>query len=101
MEKEKQYHHFLKAFVLMAAGVLLNIAGTYVALWTGVPLFLDMVGTIFASVLGGYLPGILVALLTNLIRELYEAHSVYYGVLNAGAALLTVLFAHESLMKKA
>ena len=101
MEKEKQYHRFLKAFLLMAAGVLLNIAGTYVALWTGVPLFLDMVGTIFASILGGYLPGIIVALLTNLIRELYEAHSVFYGVLNAVAALLTVLFVHKGLMKKA
>ena len=89
-----------KAFLLLAAGVLMNVAGTYIAQLTGVPLFLDTIGTIVTAFLGGYLPGVIVALVTNIIREFFEHNSVYYGVLNALMAITAAFFIRSGRLKK-
>ena len=47
-----------------------------------VPLYLDNVGTLVASVLGGYLPGILVGYLNNIINMQGNPGNAYYVVLS-------------------
>ncbi len=89
-----------RAIMLLAAGVLMNVAGTYIAQLTGVPLFFDTIGTIVTAFLGGYLPGVVVALVTNIFRELFEHNSVYYGVLNALMAIAAAFFIRSGRLKK-
>ncbi|MBQ6575830.1 MAG: HD domain-containing protein [Lachnospiraceae bacterium] len=48
----------------------------------GIPLYLDNVGTLLASVLGGYLPGILVGYLNNIINMRGNPGNAYYVVLS-------------------
>ncbi len=47
----------------------------------GLPLYLDNVGSILASVLGGYIPGIFAGFLSNILNCLTDPSSIYYGVL--------------------
>ena len=46
------------AAALCAAGLLVNIAGVQLARATGVPLYLDNIGSALAAALGGTIPGI-------------------------------------------
>ena len=77
----------LCALMLFAAGLLINTAGSKLALALQLPMFLDCVGTILASALGGYIPGIAVGFATNLINGIADPTSAYYGVLNVAIAV--------------
>ena len=48
----------------------------------GIPLYLDNVGTLLASALGGYLPGIFVGYLNNIINMQGNPGNAYYVVLS-------------------
>ena len=48
----------------------------------GIPLYLDNVGTLLAAVLGGYLPGICVGYLNNIINMRGNPGNAYYVVLS-------------------
>ena len=48
----------------------------------GIPLYLDNVGTLLAAILGGYLPGILVGYLNNIINMQGNPGNAYYVVLS-------------------
>ncbi|MCR5355767.1 MAG: HD domain-containing protein [Lachnospiraceae bacterium] len=48
----------------------------------GLPLYLDNVGTLLAAVLGGYLPGIVVGYLNNIINMQGNPGNAYYVVLS-------------------
>ena len=63
------------------AGVLMNIIGAHAAVKIGLPLYLDNVGTLLSASMGGYVPGIIVGYLTNLINGIRNYDSIYYGVL--------------------
>ena len=81
-----------KLILLLFFGIILNMffndcANTYLKKL----LFLDSIGTMVAAAIGGYFPGVLVALSTNIIFFVTAPPSVYYVVLNILIAL-TVTF---------
>ncbi|MCR4903279.1 MAG: HD domain-containing protein [Butyrivibrio sp.] len=55
-------------------------------------LYLDTIGTIIVAIVGGYFPGVLVALITNVITFFTIPPSVYYVVLNIFIAITTTFF---------
>ncbi|MCR5101428.1 MAG: HD domain-containing protein [Butyrivibrio sp.] len=72
--------------------VLLNIGGKITAQSNGFPFFFDTPGIILASVLGGYVPGIIVAILTNLTITLSDPGSIYFCCVSVLIALFTVWY---------
>ncbi|MDO5701824.1 MAG: hypothetical protein Q4G47_00520, partial [Lachnospiraceae bacterium] len=64
--------------LLIVAGVAVNFALKSVVTALGLPMYLDCVGTVVAAALGGYMPGILVGFLTNVIIGLTDVPSLYY-----------------------
>lgn len=80
-------------FVINQLGV--KLAGTL-----HLPLFLDSVGTIVAASIGGYLPGIAVGFLTNLVSSLGSPDNAYYGTLNVLIAVTAALFARCGFFRK-
>ena len=89
--------HF--SVVIAVAGIMLNLLCALAAKKLGIPLFFDTVGTILTTVLGGYLPGITVALVTNLLKGLMESYAVYYAILNVMMAVVTYFFYSRGLLK--
>ncbi|MBO6109155.1 MAG: HD domain-containing protein [Eubacterium sp.] len=80
---------------LLLGGIALNTAGAQIAAATGIVLYLDSVGTVIAAALGGFLPGVLVGFITNLIKTLTDAPSIYYGVINVLIAIFAAFFARR------
>ena len=78
--KSNKYLIFQIAF--FAGTVLINFVLPRAAGHFGLPLYLDNVGTLLAAVLGGYLPGILVGYLNNIINMQGNPGNAYYVVLS-------------------
>ncbi len=79
------------AFGILAFGCIgINILGKTVATRCGWPVYLDATGTILATILGGYIPGIVVGLASAFINSvLTDPQSVSYGMIHVFIALLT------------
>ena len=85
---------------MILAGILLNIAGAQLTATTGLVLYLDSIGTVVASIFGGYVPGILVGFATNLIKSFFDGPSIYYGLINILIALFAAYFVSHGWMDK-
>ncbi len=95
-----QYRHNVIALLLCALGIGINIVLGQLIARLGLPLYLDTVGTVIVSMLGGYLPGVLVGLLTNLVKGISDQSSLYYGVINVLIAVAASWFAGHGWFKK-
>ena len=70
-------------FMLMcAAAVLLNWLLSTLNGHLALPLYMDSVGTVFCAMTGGYMQGILVGFLTNLILAVRDPSMIYYACVN-------------------
>lgn len=79
--------------LLMLVGLLLNVIPAKIAIFFGIPLFLDSLGTVLTAMLGGYLPAVIVGFGVNAINGIAEPVAMYYGVLSVLiATLATFLF---------
>ncbi len=107
-KKKRNDRYLLFQIVFFAGTVAINFVLPRTASALNLPLYLDNVGTLLAAVLGGYLPGIVVGYLNNIINMRGNPGNAYYVVLstmiaasgtylgrkgffkNIGKALLTV-----------
>ena len=86
--------------LLCLAGVACNALGArLVSLW-GLPLYLDSVGTIFVAAVGGYLPGIAVGYLSNLVNSVYNPVSVFYCFVSVLIALAATVLYRKGFFRK-
>ena len=106
MEKsERKYGPSTKArlmqlLFLCAIGVLINRLGSILAGCLPLPLYLDGLGTVLVAALGGYVPGIVVGYLINIINGISDPASAYYGVLSVMIAVATVVIADKGWFRK-
>ncbi|MCR4797544.1 MAG: HD domain-containing protein [Lachnospiraceae bacterium] len=70
------------ACIMCAAGVALNILLSHLVSLFHLPLYLDTVGTISVAIMGGYVPGMVVGFITNLINICMDPAALYYGFIN-------------------
>ena len=94
---KEQYRFFSgknkRALLLCSVGLLINIIGVRIAHWFGLPLYLDNIGSALAAALGGFIPGIIVGFLTNLINAVGDYSTAYYGSLTVLIAICSAYFA--------
>lgn len=92
--------HNLISVLLCIVGVVVNLLFSSLAGLTGLPIYLDTVGTVSVAIMGGYLPGVIVGFLTNLFKSISDPASLYYGILNVMIALCAAYFAHSPKLKR-
>ena len=92
--------NFIRAVALCVACAAFNGVGASVAAFLNLPVYLDSLGTILASMLGGYIPGIAVGYVTNLINGVLDPTHIYYGIVNVLTAILITYLAHRGWFKK-
>lgn len=98
----KGTQRFLSSLAVCAIAVVANFAGSQIARAFGLPLYLDCVGTIVASLLGGYLPGIIVGYATNLIVGLVaDSMMLYFAIVNVLVAVVTAFVSNREIPKSA
>ncbi|MBQ7679091.1 MAG: hypothetical protein IJT34_04500, partial [Butyrivibrio sp.] len=56
------------ALILCIVGVALNVLGSKIPGILGVPLYLDNIGTVIVATIGGYLPGVAMGYVSNLVN---------------------------------
>ena len=90
----------LKMLLLCVAGIGMNVLLNRAAVYFEWPIYMDSLGTILVSALSGYLPGVIVGLVTNLIKGLFTATSIYYAVVNVLFAIITSWFVRKGMLRK-
>ncbi len=90
----------LEILLLCSLGILVNILLSDMSGKLELPFYLDAIGTIFAASIGGSLPGIIVGLVTNLLKSISDWPSIYYGTLNVMIAVATAAFTRGGFKKK-
>ena len=85
----------LRAFVFCLIGVAINVVGGQLALALHLPLFLDCIGTVLAAMIGGYVPGIIIGYVTNIINSVSDSSTIYYAVINVLIAVVATFLANR------
>lgn|GEM_PF-1913955 len=85
----KIYHEMILRAVFIVVGIAINVLVSLTAYHFDLPVFLDTIGTILVSGVAGFFPGILTAVMTNVVFALFNSVSMYFGVTNALVAILT------------
>ena len=80
--------------------ILINFVLAYVMNGLGLPLFLDTVGTMAVATIAGIFPGIMVAVVTNLLCLTFNPESMYFTLINATMAIAVGWFTNRKLYKK-
>ena len=91
----KRDRNELHRLFFIAGGVAVNVLLSFFADRIGLPLFLDTVGTIAVSAIGGVFPGIVTAVVTNTVCMLYNGNALYFAFINALVAIFTSWFVQK------
>ena len=92
---------FLKYILLIAVGLLINLLFSKLAVTFELPLYLDNIGVMLTAALGGYIPGIIVAYLTNIINGISDPMTTYYAAISVLIAVFAAWCARHGWFKKA
>ena len=90
----------LSLLLLIAGGVLINVIGARLALLFRLPLFLDSIGTVLAAALGGYMPGIAVGFLTNVLNGFSDFTTAYYSSISVLIAICSAYLAGKGAFRR-
>ena len=92
--------NYFRFIALCICGIILNLIFSFAAKICGLPVYLDTIGTIAAAVTGGYLPGTLVGLLSNLLMGIQDPSEMYYGSVNMIVAVVAATLSKKEYRKK-
>ena len=96
-----KHHRLVRVGLLSLIGVILNLIGSHIATVTGLPIFLDSIGTVLVAAVSGMLPGIAVGFFTNIFKKATsDFSSIYYGVINVLIAIVASFFSRKGFFKK-
>ena len=96
-----KHHRLVRVGLLSLIGVILNLIGSHIATVTGLPIFLDSIGTVLVAAVSGTLPGIAVGFFTNIFKTATsDFSSIYYGVINVLIAIVASFFSRKGFFKK-
>ena len=96
----KNNSHFFLQLIFIVGAVAINFILPRTATLLNIPLYLDNVGTLLAAVLGGYLPGIFVGYLNNIINMRGNPGNAYYVVLSTMIAACGSWFGRKGYFDK-
>ena len=86
--------------LLCVGGLLINFVGVQLARALHLPLYLDNIGSALAAALGGYIPGIIVGFLTNLVNGIFDYTTAYYGSLTVLIAVASAWYQRKGFYDK-
>ena len=94
-------NYWIKMFLVCMIGLVINMLGYFFVKGVDLQIYLDSLGTVIIAAIGGYLPGIIAGLATNLLRgAIFSTEDVYYAVINVLIAVCTGFFSRKGLLKR-
>ncbi len=98
MKKVDKYKVYTFICIVLCSSV--NVIVSYFSVTRGLPLYLDTIGTILISMMGGYFPGIITAVATNLTCSIFMEDSVYFAAIGVVIAIIVAFFSRNERYKK-
>ena len=86
--------------LLIAFGVIVNVLGARLVIALGLPLYLDNIGSALVSILGGPIPGMVTAFVSNYLGYFGEPSAIMFGVLTVTMAWLAAELSQRGLFRK-
>ncbi len=86
----KQKKNSIKRILTIIIGIIVNCIFGYIAYESGMPLYLDMIGTFGATLVGGSLPGMVVGVASNILCSTFNHYSIYFSVISAISVFCTM-----------
>ncbi|MCR4600114.1 MAG: HD domain-containing protein [Clostridia bacterium] len=87
--------------ISVIAGIAVNVLLFFLSYLFNLPTYLDTCGTIAVATFGGIFPGILVAVVTNLLCGLFYTQTLYFNLINALVAITAVWYVKRYPVPKA
>ena len=84
---------------LIPIGIAINFIGGQIALLLKLPLYLDAIGTIVVGALCGYLPGIIVGLVSNLLNSVSDPITMFYAILNIAFGIVAAYLSTKGVFR--
>ena len=88
-----------RVWIMILCGIALNFVLSELVRKTDLPFYIDTVGTIVVTALGGVIPGIVTALCTNVINFAMDGESIFYASLNMLIAITSAGFFESKKIK--
>lgn len=86
--------------LMVFGGIMMNICGSKFVGHFEIPLYLDSVGTMTVSMLGGFLPGIFVGFFSSFLNSIFtDSVAISYSMINVLIAILTTVFYEKKWFK--
>ena len=80
--------------------IAVNVLFSWICRRTGIPVYLDTIGTVGMAILGGLFPGIITAIVTNVLCTTFNPAAIYFGSINACIAIYTAWFVRKRSFKR-
>lgn len=101
---EKHLHRsnrgsWLRASSVIAA-VAVNVLTAFISFRSGMPIYLDTLGTVAAGSICGLFPAIMTAIATNAICTIFNSDAIYFSIVNAFVAIFSAWFVRERSLQK-
>ncbi|SDB11983.1 HD-GYP domain-containing protein [Eubacterium oxidoreducens] len=90
---------FTLPLLMCLIGLGFNIGGTTAVRTFDLPFYFDCAGTILIAYMGGYVPGIVVGLTTNILKCVEDPASIYYAPISICIALVTAYLYRKGKLK--
>ena len=98
--KKVSFKNIIYVVVLIIVGIVLNRGISAISSLLGLSLYLDSIGTMFSTVIGGFFPGMVVGFISNVIGGLSDSTTFYYGIINVLIALIVGVAAENGYFDK-
>ena len=85
----------VKLMSICCIGIAVNLVAYGLTRFFKLPFYFDTLGTVFIAALGGYVPGVAVGFLTNLLGAMFNMTEVYFGLVSILVALITAFLAQR------
>lgn len=101
---EKHLHRsnrgsWLRASSVIAA-VAVNVLTAFISFRSGMPIYLDTLGTVAVGSICGLFPAIMTAIATNAICTIFNSDAIYFSIVNAFVAIFSAWFIRERSLQK-
>ncbi|MCR4688860.1 MAG: HD domain-containing protein [Saccharofermentans sp.] len=81
--------------ISVIVSIIVNVSLAFVTYKSGLPIYLDTVGTVAIAATAGLFPGIITAVITNVLCSTFNPAAIYFGIVNVLIAMYTSWFARQ------
>ena len=82
----------LQLLATVAIGITINVVLSLCLYLLGIPMYLDVIGTIGVAFLAGSVPALIVAIFSNLFCSIINSMAIYYTVISVVIAVVSAMY---------